>query len=185
MSPDGKTAYAVGFAPVAPLTDVIPIATATGTLGRTSGTDQLFLALAITPDGKTLYLSTDNLTGVIPYATATNTLGKLIKIPGAGMGNMVFTPDGSTAYISSPGLKPGIVTCTRPGWVTPITTATNVPGPPIRVGCLDYYLAISHDGTTVWVSGGDTVTPISTATNTAGTPIKIVGAAIAAIAVTP
>jgi DNA-binding beta-propeller fold protein YncE len=185
MSPDGKTAYVVGFAPVAPLTDVIPIATATSTLGRTSGTDQLFLALAITPDGKTLYLSTDNLTGLIPYATATSTLGKLIKIPGAGMGNMVFTPDGSTAYISSPGLKPGTGTCTRPGRVTPISTATNTPGPPIRVGCLDYNLAISHDGQTVWVGGGDTVTPISTATNTAGKPIKIVGASIAAIAVTP
>jgi YVTN family beta-propeller protein len=176
MSPDGKTAYFVGMTLESPLTDVIPIATATNTLGRTSGGDQVYLALAITPDGKTLYLSTDNSYGVIPFATATNTLGKLIKIPGAGNGNMVIAPDGSTAYISSPGPTRGpFGTCTGPGQVTPISTATNVPGPPIRVGCRDDSLAITHDGKTVWVGGGDTVTPISTATNTPGPPIKIIG----------
>jgi hyaluronoglucosaminidase len=185
MSPDGKTAYVVGMTMGSVLrTDVIPFATATSTLGRTIGSGQVAWALAITPDGKTLYLSTDNADGVIPYATATSTLGKLIKIPGAG--SMVITPDGSTAYISSPGPTRGPKgTCAGPGQVTPISTATNVPGPPIPVGCLDYYLAISHDGKTVWVGGGDTVTPISTATNTPGKPIKIIGASIAAIAVTP
>jgi hyaluronoglucosaminidase len=198
MSPDGKTAYFVGMTMESAQTDVIPIATATNTLGRTIGSDQVAWALAITPNGKTLYLSTDNLIGVIPFATATNTLGKLIKIPGAGMGNMVITPDGSTAYVSSPGPTRGPTgTCTGPGQVTPISTATNVPGPPIRVGCRDDFLAITHDGKTVWVGGGDTVTPISTATNTPGEPIKIIGGpvgpgkigkaitSITAIAVTP
>jgi DNA-binding beta-propeller fold protein YncE len=202
MSPDGKTAYVVGLT-IGSQTQVTSVGTATNTPGRTITIDQTATALAITPDGKTLYLSDGgNSDGVIPFATATNTPGKLIKIPDAA--NMVITPDGSTAYVSSPGPIRGLTgTCTGAGEVTPVSTATNVPGPPIRVACPVGILAITPDGNTVWVSGqgrsiiqyqdgkpvgvigaGGTVTPITTSTNTAGKPIKV-GGAIFAIAVTP
>ena len=60
------------------------------------------------------------------------------------------------------------------GTVTPITTATNTPGKPIRVGSGSYAIA-TPDGKTVYVTSfaEGTVTPITTATNTPGKPIKV------------
>ena len=74
--------------------------------------------------------------------------------------------------------------------MTPITTATNTAGKPIKVG--GGQLAITPDGKTVYVLGCapglfscfGTVTPITTATNTPGKPIKV-GKFPLAIAVTP
>ena len=124
--------------------------------------------------------------GVTPFTTATGTPGKLIKIDGFVYA-IAVTPDSKTAYVSSqPATKPEPAGCTgQTGEVTPISTATNVPGRPIRVDCGPYFLAITPDGKTVWVASGErTVTPIATATNTLGKPIKFRGA-IKAIAVSP
>ena len=58
--------------------------------------------------------------------------------------------------------------------MTPITTATNTPGKPIKVGPHPGMIAITPDGKTAYVvneadhPGWGTVTPIATATNTAG-----------------
>ena len=59
--------------------------------------------------------------------------------------------------------------------MTPITTATNTPGKPIRVGSGSYAIAVTPDGKTVYVTSfaEGTVTPITTATNTPGKPIKV------------
>ena len=59
--------------------------------------------MAITPDGKTLYVISWSKPGqapsyVIPIATATNTPGKPIKIQGGDVGEIVMNPDGRTAY---------------------------------------------------------------------------------------
>jgi DNA-binding beta-propeller fold protein YncE len=202
MSPDGQTAYVVGLT-IGGQSEVIPIATATNAPGHPVATGPVATARAITPDGQTLYLADGSgSAGVIPFATATNTPGKLIRFSG-GVVALAVTPDGKTAYVSSslPSRGPS-GTCTGTGDVTPIPTATNVPGRPIRVGCHPTFLAITPDGKTVWVGtvgrvitqyqhgkpirafGEGTITPISTATNTAGKPIKIDGA-ITGIAVTP
>jgi DNA-binding beta-propeller fold protein YncE len=202
MSPDGQTAYVVGLT-IGGLSEVIPIATATNSPGHPVSIGQVATAQAITPDGKTVYLiDGGGPVGVIPFATATNTPGKLIRFSG-GVSAVAVTPDGKTAYVSSSPLSPGPSgTCTRTGDVTPISTATNVPGRPIRVGCHPAFLAITPDGRTVWVGtvgrvitqyqhgkpirafGEGAITPISTATNTAGKTIKIDGG-ITGIAVTP
>ena len=124
--------------------------------------------------------------GVIPFSTATNTAGKLIKVDGMASA-IAVTPDGNTAYVASePSQKPA-VTCTgQTGVVTPISTATNRPGRPIRVACDPYAVAVTPDGKTVWVGSRNWVTPISTATNTAGKPIKFRGALVAmVVAVSP
>jgi YVTN family beta-propeller protein len=70
--------------------------------------------------------------------------------------------------------------------VTPIDTATNKPGKPIKVGSFPDAIAITPNGGTVYVAnGGDgTVTPIDTANGRSGTPIKV-GDMPDAIAVTP
>ena len=202
MSPGGQTAYVVGLT-VGGQSEVIPIATATNTPGHPVSIGQVATAQAITPDGKTLYLADgSDPGGVIPFATATNTPGKLIRFS-SGVFAVVVTPDGQTAYVSSSRTSRGLSgTCAGTGDVTPVSTTTNVPGHPIRVGCHASFLAITPDGKTVWVGavgrvitqyqhgklirafGEDTITPISAATNTAGKPIKIDGS-IFGIAVTP
>ena len=50
--------------------------------------------IAITPNGKTAYVTSDLF--VTPINTTTNKPGKLIKVPG---GAIAITPDGKTAYI--------------------------------------------------------------------------------------
>ncbi len=191
MNPDGKTAYAIGQSATG--TEIVPITTATNTPGKPVRVGPAAGVLAITPDGRILYLLQlgnygvkSGPSGVIPFATATDTPGKLIKI-GGYVYAMAVTPDSSTAYAASePSTKPAPPGCTgRTGEVTPISTATNAPGNPIRVGCDPYFLAITPDGKTVWVANGErTLTPIATATNTPGKSIRFRGV-IKAIAVSP
>jgi DNA-binding beta-propeller fold protein YncE len=191
MNPDGRTAYAIGQSTTG--TEIVPITTATNTPGKPVRVAPLAGAQAITPDGQILYLVQlgqygvkSGPSGVIPFATATDTPGKLIKI-GGFVYAMAVTPDSSTAYVASePSTKPEPPGCTgQTGEVTPISTAANAPGNPIRVGCDPYFLAITPDGKTVWVANGErTLTPIATATDTPGKPIRFRGV-IKAIVVSP
>jgi hyaluronoglucosaminidase len=63
----------------------------------------------------------------------------------------------------------------RPARLLSISTATNTPGKPIKVGAGPWAIAITPDGKTAYVVSyyPATATPISTATNTAGKPIKV------------
>jgi YVTN family beta-propeller protein len=133
------------------------------------------LAIAITPDGKTAYVTNNDSETVTPIATATNTAGPPIAA-GHEPYDIAITPDGQTAYVTNFGA----------GTVTPIATATNTAGPPIAAGGQPRAIAITSDGTTAYVAdyGSDTVTPITTATNTSGPPITT-GANPVAIAITP
>jgi DNA-binding beta-propeller fold protein YncE len=193
MNPDGQTAYALGQSTSG--TVIVPIATATNTPGKPVRVGGEANVLAITPDGRILYLLQIGNSGVksgssdvIPFATATDTPGKPIKIAGFVYG-MAVSPDSGTAYAAGePSTKAGPPGCTgQTGEVTPISTATNTAGNPIRVGCDPYFLAITPDGKTVWVANGDrTLPPISTATNTPGKSIRFRGVIKAiAVAISP
>jgi DNA-binding beta-propeller fold protein YncE len=185
MNPDGSTVYAFAQTTTG-TTEIVPISTATNTPGKPVSTGQTDGAVAITPGGQVVYLIDYGPNGVIPFSTATNTAGNLIKVDGMPSA-VAVSPDGNTAYVASePRQKPS-VTCTgRTGVVTPISTATNLPGRPIRVACDPYAVAVSLDGRTIWVGSRNWVTPISTATNTAGKPIKFRGTLVAmVVAVTP
>jgi YVTN family beta-propeller protein len=89
-------------------------------------------AIAITPDGKTLYVTNYRSGTVLPISTATNTPEKPIKV-GKGPVVAAFTPDGKTAYVVSLGAST----------VTPISTATSTPGRPIKVGTDPFAIAIT------------------------------------------
>jgi DNA-binding beta-propeller fold protein YncE len=68
--------------------------------------------------------------------------------------------------------------------VTPINLATNTPGTPIPVGNDPLDIAITPNGSTAYVTTGNSgVTPINLATKTAETPIKV--SFPSAIAITP
>jgi DNA-binding beta-propeller fold protein YncE len=216
VTPDGKTVYVTYGTNSEPTgtSGVIPISTATGTPGRpihlrTStftwrrwrsaeirGRNALHdpYFIAVTPDGKTAYVTFPGSGTVTPISTATNTPGRPIHLGGLsaevsgnfGAGQIVFTPDGKTAYVTS-----GIQARRRPfrAALIPINTATNTPGKPIRVGkagVINGNIVITPDGKTVYaLTGSGTVTPISTATNTLGRPIQVGGRIIPGIAVTP
>ncbi len=180
MNPDGTTAYAIGESSTG--TEIVPISTATNTPGEPGIAYGAAGALAITPDGQAIYFADEALNDpdrVIPFSTATNTAGKLIKVDGMVYA-IAVTPDGNTAYVASePRQKPAVNCTGQTGMVTPISTATNLPGRPIRVACDPYAVAVTPDGKTVWVGSRNWVTPISTATNTAGKPIKFRGPFVA------
>jgi DNA-binding beta-propeller fold protein YncE len=187
MNPDGATVYAIGESGAE--NEIVPISTATNTAGQPSNVGQAGGAMAITPDGQTLYLvyygARPERTGVLPFSTVTNTPGKPIKVAGVVYA-IAITPDGNTAYaVSALGRNPA--NCPGPaGVVIPISTATNLPGRPIRVACDPYAVAVSLDGKTIWVGSQNWVTPISAATHTAGEPIKFRGSLVAiVVAVTP
>jgi YVTN family beta-propeller protein len=83
---------------------------------------------------------------------------------------------GFTAYVAGTG--------PHGNYVTPVNTATNRPGKPIKVGADPQGIAVTPDGKTVYVTNpaphsGSTVTPIRTATNTPGKPIKVGGYPVA------
>jgi hypothetical protein len=70
--------------------------------------------------------------------------------------------------------------------MTPIATATNTRGKPIKIGAIPTAIAITPDGKTAYIADEHpaTVTPVATATNTPGQPIEI-GGFPWAIAITP
>ncbi len=80
----GKTAYIVASSGT-----VTPIRTATNKALKPIQVGAGAGDIAITPNGRTAYVSTS--AGVVPINTATNKPGKLIKIPG-GTGPIVITP---------------------------------------------------------------------------------------------
>jgi DNA-binding beta-propeller fold protein YncE len=183
ITPDSKTAY---VRINAAKSGIIPISTATNTAGKPirvcrarPGTNPLQdfpRLIAITPDGKTLYVgcADDTLT---PISTATNTPGRPIPISG-GTITIAFTPDGKTAYVGGGGT------------VTPVSTATNTAGKPIHTGLpVAEVMAITPDGKTLYVTNYegrpvDTIVPIRTAANRPGPPIHVSSPA-EALVITP
>ncbi len=210
MTPDGRTAYVTSDESI-----VAPIDTATGTPGAPirvgvtgPGLHDQPDGIVITPDGRTVYVANIESGTVTPIDTATNTPGEPIEV-GVRPRAIVITPDGRTAYVvnqSRPQPSPwhnyeaekrGLPQPAPDprGTVTPIDTATNMPGEPIDVGNEPFAIAVTPDGKTVYVantwentgrlaSGQSTVTPIATATNTPGPPIEV-GSGPWAFAITP
>jgi hyaluronoglucosaminidase len=147
---------------------ITPISTATNTPGKPIYVRRPPSALAITPDGKTLYVGSQF--AVSPISAATNKVGRPIHI-GGGVLETAITPDGKTLYVASDDEG-------SPGTVTPVSTATNTAGKPIHVGApvpiggAPVEIALTPDGRTLYGAALNKVVPISTATNTPGPPIR-------------
>jgi YVTN family beta-propeller protein len=80
-------------------------------------------AVAVTPDGRTVYVANEGSGTVTPIDTATRRPGRAIKV-GAAPVALAITPNGRMIYVVSEGSST----------VTPIATPTNRPGNPITVG---------------------------------------------------
>ena len=124
--------------------------------------------MAITPDGRALYVTNGGSGTVTPISTATNKAGRPIKV-GLGPDSIAISPNGKTAYVGNVGSQT----------VTPINIATNRAGRAIRVavtfglfGCTA--IVFTADGRTAYAMGaGNQVTPINTAAGRAGRPIRV------------
>jgi DNA-binding beta-propeller fold protein YncE len=176
MAPDGKTAYVLYLSRPGGETAVRPVSLVTGTVGRPI---PLGIAwggqMAITPDGRTVYVASAHSGAVWPISTATNTRGRPIRIREAS--SIVFTSHGRTAWVLGVGSGSGQT-------ATPISTATNRRGTPIHVGTRYDQVEFTPNGKTAYdLALPREVTPISTATGRAGKPIKLLGAT--GMAVTP
>jgi YVTN family beta-propeller protein len=151
---------------------VTPIRTATDTALapiRVGTAGEAPTAMAITPDGKTIYVAdwvaNPHQQGtVVPVRTATDTALAPIKVGDYPI-SIAITPDGQTAFVANEVSGP----------VTPIRTVTSTALAPIKVGADPGTIAITPAGQTAYVlsHGSDTVTPIQTATNQALAPIKV------------
>jgi DNA-binding beta-propeller fold protein YncE len=183
ISPDGQTAYVVGFgtlqADAAPVT-LTAIGTATNRPSRivtVCAPDQLNAAIefapdtiAITPDSGTVYVSCLGTGEVVPVHAGADTASTPIRV--SSVGPLVMAADGRTVYVAN----------SDGDTITPISAATDEPGQPIIVGQWPEAMAVTPDGTTVLVLTSSGVTPVDTATNRAGKPVAIQGAYALAVA---
>jgi len=116
ITPDGKTAYVInGYGS----DSVTPINTATNEAGKPIPVGQAPEHIAITPNGKTVYVA-GQLGNVTQINIATNRVGNPIPV-GVGVDDIIMTP--TTAYVASFG----------DDTVTPVTIATNTVQPAISI----------------------------------------------------
>ena len=170
ITPNGKTGYVLGG-----VNTVTAINTVTNKAGKTTPVGPVGVqpeAMAITPDGKTVYVVNYGNNTVVPVSTATGKAGRAIKV-GAYPLFIAITPNGTTAYVSAG------------NGVYPIDLRTGRAGKLIKTTPFSAFaITITPDGKTAWVTGdqqagGTTfnpqgyVLPISTATNTPGKVIKV------------
>src|SRR5262249_57496908 len=126
---------------------VARMSTATNPPGTPIPGGRLPYGIAITPDGKTAYVANGGSNTVTPISTATNPAGKPIPV-GPGPTSIAITPDGKTAYVADWGRGIANIRASDSVFVTPISTATNRPGKPIRVGHGPPAIAITPHGKT-------------------------------------
>ncbi len=176
VTPNGKTVYVINGSDNQ--VDTIDTSTNTKATTLTLDSDLTTDAVAMSPDGQTVYVAvTDHSDAtqdaVIPVATATNTAGTPIPVAGIGRNatQMVISPNGKTLYLTVASVLPDgdVVSLIA----LDIATGTVGAAVPLDVGLSG--LAITPDGARVYVANSQdgTVTPIDTATNTAGAAIAV------------
>jgi YVTN family beta-propeller protein len=130
ITPNGKIAYVTMFSSHT-VTPINLSANKAGKpikiSGKSPGNDftGLPFAIAITPDGKTAYVTNGGSGTVTPIDVATDKPGKPIKISGKpGADAIAISADGTTAYVAN---QPSST-------VTPIDLAISTPEKPIKIG---------------------------------------------------
>jgi YVTN family beta-propeller protein len=117
--------------------------------------------MAITPDGKTLYVCSGP--AVVPVSTATGQAGQPIRVSRRNPRYIAVTPDGRTAY----------VTTSHSDEVSPIQVATGRVLAPVAVGGQPGRIAIAPVGHMAYFGMKGQITPVDTSTSTALKPIRI------------
>jgi hyaluronoglucosaminidase len=148
-----------------------PISTATNKAGAPIDAYGDPDSMAVTPDGRTLYVADGNNGDVVPISTATNTAGRPIRVGSGGTGvadgeGLAIAPDGKTVWVLGDS-----------GWVTPISTATHRKGTPMGVSGSPVAIAITPSGRTAYVvrngNGFAAVSPLDLVTHRVGKSIPV------------
>jgi DNA-binding beta-propeller fold protein YncE len=160
LAPDGQTAWVLsapdpGLAPGPDKVTLTAINTATDAIGKvislTGLSNQGPFFVGITPNGAHIYVlgqgSGKSASTVIAIDAGTDVASKPIKV-GIDAGALAFNPNSQHVYVLAPGSDyqgPPISPQPKeaPGTVTPIATAMNTLGKPIKVGLLASAIAIT------------------------------------------
>jgi YVTN family beta-propeller protein len=167
LTPDGTKLYAALSKSVA------VISTSSNTLGRSIPVHSDAGGLAVTPNGKNLYITNYGQSGgTAVIDTATDTVIRVIQSP-SNAGAIIIT--GSQAYLSAGG-SVWVIDTQRGASPTMIPNVTGVVS-----------LAASPDGQYVYAGVNNAIAVISTATNTQTGTVTVPGLVgdITALAVTP
>lgn len=167
ISLDGTTAYLLVTNPI---NGVLPYNIASQTPGTLIPVAASVFDIALTPDGKTVYVT--SATGTYPVDLTTSTVGTSIPSP---QGHIRITPDGTRAFLSN-----------SSGDAVYIDLATNIPFGPISTPSGTSYLAINPDGKTVYYLTNDGhLLHFDTTTLATGPAIAFPPGQLFAIGVTP
>lgn len=176
FAPDGSKLYALSLNNRHNAGVVTEINTATDVPGKPIPVTGNVTRLALTPDGRHLYVldygSGGGQTGsVTDIDTTRGTASAPIPL-GENPSAIVITPDSRKVFIA----------CSDSGFVVPLDAVSDKTGQPIPVTGNPVSLVITPNGKTVYAMGanaqtasGSAVTPISTATDSIGNPIDISG----------
>lgn len=162
MSPDSSTAY-IGGVDEPP----VPVNTVQGTAGNPLSSSLVgYGAMALSPDGTTMYVSVEQ--GISEYQPATGKVtADAIPVPGddGGIYGVAVSPDGSTLYAAD----------RANGDVYVIGIATKTVTSTIPLSGAAEAVQLSPDGSRLYVSENesDTIAVINTATDTVTATIKM------------
>lgn len=180
VTPDGREAYVTNYSS----NSVTPINLVTGRAGSPISAGIGPSAIAITPNGERAYVTDAGTSSlghtVTPISLRTHRVLAPIKV-GDGPQGIAITPDGRRAYVTDAGAILAGQTGPLGHQVTPINLTTDVAMRPITVGNAPIGIAVTPDGSTVYVANlnSESVTPISVVSDTPGAPIAVPGAPIA------
>jgi YVTN family beta-propeller protein len=178
-------AYVANLGTIGTVGTVSVIDTATNKVVATLQVPQGADAVAVTPDGKHVYVASQGANNVSVIDAATNTVltGPGFPIPvGSVPDAIAITPDGKHAYVANGGTASVSGTT-----VSVIDTATNAVVATVPVGLEPTGVAVTPDGKHVYVVNAfsNSVSVIDTTTNTVEAATLAVGIFPLAVAVTP
>jgi YVTN family beta-propeller protein len=181
VTPSGRLVLVANFAS----NTVTPVLEPNGTVLPDITVGQGPAGIAITPNGKTAYVTNDGGESalgdtVTPINLETLKAGKPITV-GDGPQGIAITPDGRTAYVADAGAIISGQSGSIGDEVTPINLVRGTAGSPIKVGNAPLAVAITPDGSTVFVTNlnSESVSPINVASNVPGAPIGVAGGPVA------
>jgi DNA-binding beta-propeller fold protein YncE len=162
LSPDGGTLY-LANEPNSGQNTVTSLSLRTGQPGSTVGLDNRPTALAITPDGRTLYVTTSGMEGELGQTgpnsiTAIDTASSRVRASLTWKAQPMYltmAPNGKTVWVVS---ITGAEETAADNTVTPVNVATDQPGPSLHTsGWLNYQdspsaAAISPDSQTLYIA---------------------------------
>ena len=182
--PGSASTAAYGVYVLDPSGAVVHVDPSTGTVGPTIPVGQFAGDIATTADRTRAYVPKLFSNSVIPIDLTLGTATVLPAIPVPCPGVIVLVPGEPKAYVAQG--------CGR-GTIVPLDLSTGTAGAPVAVGLEPHGMAVTPDGSTLWVTVGggtltapSTLTPVDVASDTAGTSIQLgVGKYLAGVAITP